>query len=62
MPQSTQQWEMEMSENKLIAIFIVAVFIGGIGSLVAGVFGVLFAGILIGAIAYAPEKGEGNGR
>jgi len=49
-----------MSENKLIAIFVVAVFIGGIGSLAAGAFGALIAGVIIAAIAYAPEKRDGN--
>lgn len=62
MRKSIPQWEMGMSENKLIAIFIIAVFIGGVGVLAVGGVAPLIAGVLIAAIAYAPEKGEENGR
>lgn len=44
-----------MSENKLIAIFVVAVLLGGFGGSVAGIWGVAAAALVIAAIAWAPE-------
>lgn len=46
------------SYDKLFAIFVVCLFLGGFGSVAAGVWGPVCAGISCVLIAFSPNKEE----
>ena len=48
------------SDDKLLAIFVVCIFIGGLGSLVAGWIALSFAAVAIAAIAFSKNKEDGR--
>lgn len=47
-----------MSENKLLAICVVAIVLGGAGAMVGGVWAFAIVGLVIAAIALAPERSD----
>lgn len=47
-----------MSENKLLAIVIVAVVFGTTAGIAGGFLGMVVVGAVIAAIALSPERGE----
>lgn len=48
------------SDDKLLAIFVVSLVLGGFGSVAAGIWGPIFAGISCVCIAFSPNKESGE--